>query len=42
MPIIERYHIANDKMQQIGFSPLFDIQTGINDLFEYLEKRQIS
>lgn len=35
---IERYQISNRKIREIDFIPLFDLQTGINDLFNYLEK----
>ena len=33
-----RYTIDNKKIKHIGFSQTIDIQTGINDLFDYLEK----
>ena len=35
--IIEKYLISNKKIMNIGFAPLYDLQTGINDLFNYLE-----
>jgi UDP-glucose 4-epimerase len=34
----DRYVISNAKIRKIGFTPRYDIQTGINELFIYLEK----
>jgi len=42
MQILEKYHISNAKIKEIGFSPLFDLETGINDLFAYLEDHKVS
>ncbi len=37
-PEIKRYKISNANIRGIGFLPLFDLKSGINDLFGYLEK----
>jgi nucleoside-diphosphate-sugar epimerase len=34
----ERYQISNSKIREIGFVPRYDLQIGINELFNYLEK----
>lgn len=34
----ERYQISNSKIREIGFVPRYDLQMGINELFNYLEK----
>jgi len=35
---IEKYTISNNKLKLLGFSPLYSINKGINELFTYLEK----
>ncbi len=35
---IEKYQISNKKIRDIGFFPKYDLETGISDLFNYLEK----
>jgi UDP-glucose 4-epimerase len=37
-PEVKRYKINNANIRRIGFIPLFDLHSGINDLFDYLEK----
>jgi UDP-glucose 4-epimerase len=34
----EKYQISNNKIREIGFTPQYDLNKGINDLFNYLEK----
>jgi UDP-glucose 4-epimerase len=38
VPKTARYQINNSKIRSIGFAPMYDLQSGINDLFDYLEK----
>lgn len=35
---IEKYRISNNKIREIGFVPQYNLETGISDLFNYLEK----
>jgi len=37
IPKIERYQISNKKIREIGFVLQYDLQTGMNDFFDYLE-----
>lgn len=39
LPEVERYKISNRKIMNLGFSPKFNLLAGINDLFDYLEKK---
>lgn len=36
-----KYQISNEKLNKIGFAPLIDLQTGINELFDYLENNYV-
>ena len=35
---IEKYTISNEKLKALGFSPVYSINKGINELFSYLKK----
>lgn len=35
-----RYRIDNNKLRELGFSPQFTLEDGVNELFDYLEKLQ--
>jgi UDP-glucose 4-epimerase len=35
---IEKYHISNNKLNALGFLPVYSISRGVNELFSYLEK----